>query len=51
MAYGNHLVLDCLSDREGVVMGIIKQIMGLPVLIAMWLFAQFVKLRLWMKGY
>lgn len=26
-------------------------VVGVPVLIAYWLFAQFVKLRAWMKGY
>ena len=30
---------------------VLQIVVGVPVLIAMWLFAQFVKLRLWMKGY
>ncbi len=36
-------------------MNIIKQILNIilaiPFFIVMWLFSQFIKLRLWMKGY
>ena len=39
------------TDRQNQIAGVIKQILGLPLFVAMWLFAQFVKLRLWMKGY
>ena len=30
---------------------VLQIVVGVPVLIAYWLFAQFVKLRAWMKGY
>jgi hypothetical protein len=49
MVHDNHLVLVLLGDREGIVMGLIKHILGLPLLAIYWLFALFVKLRLWMK--
>lgn len=30
---------------------VLQVVVGVPVLAVLWLFAQFVKLRLWMKGY
>jgi hypothetical protein len=39
------------TDRQNQIAKVIRQILGLPLFVAMWLFAQFVKLRLWMKGY
>jgi hypothetical protein len=32
-------------------MSVVRQILGLPLFAAMWLFGQFVKFRIWMKGY
>ena len=39
------------TDRMNQIAKAIKQILGLPLLAAFWIFGQFVKLRAWMKGY